>query len=68
MRANSHASRRKSKALHTKVRASYPGRLFKEHRFAKGETIVLEGSTGDTLFLIESGEAEVFIGGGDAPP
>ena len=36
--------------------------LFKEHRFAKGETIVLEGSTGDTLFLIESGEAEVFIG------
>ena len=38
-------------------------RLFKEHRFAKGETIVLEGSTGDTLFLIESGEAGVFIGG-----
>ena len=38
-------------------------RLFKEHGFAKGETIVLEGSTGDTLFLIESGEAEVFIGG-----
>ena len=38
-------------------------RLFKEHRFAKGKTIVLEGSTGDTLFLIESGEAEVFIGG-----
>jgi CRP/FNR family cyclic AMP-dependent transcriptional regulator len=39
-------------------------RLFKEHRFAKGETIVQEGSTGDTLFLIESGEAGVFIGGG----
>ena len=38
-------------------------RLFEEHRFAKGETIVLEGSTGDTLFLIESGEEEVFIGG-----
>ena len=38
-------------------------RLFKEHRFAKGETIVQEGSTGDTLFLIESGEAGVFIGG-----
>jgi CRP/FNR family cyclic AMP-dependent transcriptional regulator len=37
-------------------------RLFKEHRFAKGETIE-EGSTGDTLFLIESGEAGVFIGG-----
>ena len=38
-------------------------RLFKEHRFAEGETIVQEGSTGDTLFLIESGEAGVFIGG-----
>jgi CRP-like cAMP-binding protein len=38
-------------------------RLFEEHRFAKGETIVQEGSTGDTLFLIESGEAGVFIGG-----
>ena len=37
--------------------------LFREHRFAKGETIVQEGSTGDTLFLIESGEAGVFIGG-----
>src|SRR5512140_2030900 len=38
-------------------------RLFKEHRFVKGETIVQEGSTGDTLFLIESGESGVFIGG-----
>ena len=38
-------------------------RLFQEHRFAKGEIIVKEGSTGDTLFLIESGEAGVFIGG-----
>ena len=38
-------------------------RLFQEHRFAKGEIIVQEGSTGDTLFLIESGEAGVFIGG-----
>jgi len=38
-------------------------RLFREHRFAKGEIIVQEGSTGDTLFLIESGEAGVFIGG-----
>ena len=36
-------------------------RLFKEHHFAKGETIVQEGSTGDTLFLIESGDAGVFI-------
>jgi CRP/FNR family cyclic AMP-dependent transcriptional regulator len=38
-------------------------RLFKEHRFSKGETIVKEGSVADTLFLIESGEAAVFIGG-----
>jgi CRP/FNR family transcriptional regulator, cyclic AMP receptor protein len=37
--------------------------LFKEHRFSKGETIVQEGSAGNTLFLIESGEAGVFIGG-----
>ena len=38
-------------------------RLFKEHRFSKGETIVQERSAGNTLFLIESGEAGVFIGG-----
>jgi CRP/FNR family transcriptional regulator, cyclic AMP receptor protein len=38
-------------------------RLFKEHRFSKEETIVEEGSAGDALFLIESGEAGVFIGG-----
>jgi CRP/FNR family transcriptional regulator, cyclic AMP receptor protein len=34
-------------------------RLFKEHRFSKGETVVKEGS----CFLVESGEAGVFIGG-----
>jgi CRP-like cAMP-binding protein len=38
-------------------------RLFKEHRFSKGETVVKEGAAGDSFFLIESGEAGVFIGG-----
>ena len=38
-------------------------RLFKEHRFSKGETVVKEGSVGDSFFLIDSGEAGVFIGG-----
>jgi CRP/FNR family transcriptional regulator, cyclic AMP receptor protein len=37
--------------------------LFKEHRFSKGETIVKEGSVADTLFLIQSGEVDAFIGG-----
>jgi CRP/FNR family cyclic AMP-dependent transcriptional regulator len=37
--------------------------LFKEHRFSEGKTIVQEGSAGNTLFLIQSGEAGVFIGG-----
>ena len=38
-------------------------RLFNEHRFSKGETVVKEGSVGDFFFLIDSGEADVFIGG-----
>jgi CRP-like cAMP-binding protein len=38
-------------------------RLFKERRFSKGETVVKEGSGGAAFFLIESGEATVFIGG-----
>jgi CRP/FNR family transcriptional regulator, cyclic AMP receptor protein len=38
-------------------------RLFKEHRFSRGETIVKEGSVGDSFFLIDAGEAGVFIGG-----
>jgi CRP-like cAMP-binding protein len=38
-------------------------RLFKEHRFSKGETVVKEGSVGDSFFLIDSGEAGVFIDG-----
>ena len=38
-------------------------RLFKERRFAKGETVVREGSGGAAFFLIESGEAAVTVGG-----
>jgi len=35
------------------------GRLLKERRFAKGETIIMEGSGGAAFFIIESGEASV---------
>jgi CRP-like cAMP-binding protein len=35
-------------------------RLFNEHHFSKGETVVEEGSFGDSSFLIDSGEAGVF--------
>jgi len=38
-------------------------RLFKERRFAKGETVIKEGSGGAAFYLIESGEATVTIGG-----
>jgi CRP/FNR family transcriptional regulator, cyclic AMP receptor protein len=38
-------------------------RLFKERRFASGETVVKEGSGGAAFFVIESGEATVFIRG-----
>ncbi len=34
-------------------------RLLKERRFAKGETVIMEGSGGAAFFLIESGEATV---------
>jgi CRP/FNR family transcriptional regulator, cyclic AMP receptor protein len=37
-------------------------RLFKERRFAKGETVVREGSGGAAFFLIDSGEATVSVG------
>jgi CRP/FNR family transcriptional regulator, cyclic AMP receptor protein len=36
-------------------------RLFKERRFSEGETVVQEGSGGAAFFVIESGEATVFI-------
>jgi CRP-like cAMP-binding protein len=38
-------------------------RLFKERRFASGETVIKEGSGGAAFFVIDSGEAKVFIGG-----
>ena len=38
-------------------------RLFKARRFAQGQTVVQEGSGGAAFFVIESGEATVFIGG-----
>ncbi len=34
-------------------------RLLKERRFAKGETVIMEGSGGAAFFLIDSGEAMV---------
>jgi len=38
-------------------------RLFKARRFGQGETVVQEGSGGAAFFVIDSGEAKVFIGG-----
>ena len=37
--------------------------LFKERRFAAGETVAREGSGGAAFYLIESGEATVSVGG-----
>ncbi len=41
--------------------------LFKERRFAAGETVTKEGSGGAAFFLIESGEAAVTVGGQPRP-
>ncbi len=38
-------------------------RLFKERRFADGETVAKEGAGGAAFFLIDSGEATVTLGG-----
>jgi len=38
-------------------------RLFKERRFAKGETVIREGTGAAAFFLIDSGEATVSVGG-----
>jgi CRP/FNR family cyclic AMP-dependent transcriptional regulator len=38
-------------------------RLFKERSFSAGETVIQEGSGGAAFFVIESGEAKVFVGG-----
>ena len=35
------------------------GRLLKERRFKKGETVIMEGTGGAAFFVIESGEASV---------
>jgi CRP-like cAMP-binding protein len=40
-------------------------RLFKERRFAEGETVVREGSGGAAFFLVDSGEAAVSVNGKD---
>ena len=37
--------------------------LFKERRFAAGETVVMEGSDGAAFFLIEAGDASVTVRG-----
>jgi CRP/FNR family transcriptional regulator, cyclic AMP receptor protein len=47
----------------TKREVQQIARLFKERRFSKGETVVKEGSGGAAFFVIETGEAKVFIGG-----
>jgi pyruvate,water dikinase len=38
-------------------------RLFKERRFARGETVIREGSGGAAFFVIDAGEATVVVGG-----
>jgi CRP/FNR family transcriptional regulator, cyclic AMP receptor protein len=38
-------------------------RLFKVRRFRAGETVIQEGSGGAAFFVIDSGEASVFVGG-----
>ena len=38
-------------------------RLFKARRFSESETVIKEGSGGAAFFVIESGEATVFVSG-----
>ena len=38
-------------------------RLFKERRFSAGEIVIQEGSGGAAFFVIDSGEAKVFLSG-----
>jgi CRP-like cAMP-binding protein len=47
----------------SKREAQQIARLFKQRRFAEGETVVKEGSGGAAFFLIESGQAMVTVGG-----
>jgi CRP/FNR family transcriptional regulator, cyclic AMP receptor protein len=37
--------------------------LFKERRFSAGETVIQQGSGGAAFFVIDSGEATVFVDG-----
>jgi CRP/FNR family transcriptional regulator, cyclic AMP receptor protein len=39
--------------------------LFKERHFSAGETVVKEGSDGAAFFLVDSGEANVSVGGAE---
>jgi CRP-like cAMP-binding protein len=41
--------------------------LLKERRFAKGETVILEGSGAAAFYIIESGEATASIQGEEVP-
>jgi CRP/FNR family transcriptional regulator, cyclic AMP receptor protein len=43
--------------------AEQVARLFKQRRFAAGETVAREGSGGAAFYLIDSGEATVSVGG-----
>ena len=47
----------------TKREVQQIARLFKQRRFSAGETVIKECSGGAAFFVIESGEATVFIGG-----
>jgi CRP/FNR family transcriptional regulator, cyclic AMP receptor protein len=47
----------------TKREVQQVARLFKVRRFSAGETVVKEGSGGAAFFVIDSGEATVFIHG-----
>jgi CRP-like cAMP-binding protein len=46
-----------------KREARQVARLFKERRFAAGETVVQTGSGGAAFFVIDSGEAKVVVAG-----
>ena len=45
----------------TKREVQQIARLFKERRFAEGETVVQEGSGGSAFYVIDSGEATISI-------
>ena len=47
----------------TKQEVQQIARLFKERRFAEGETVIQEGSGGAAFFVIASGEATVLVRG-----